>query len=297
MKPGRKKKHIWSWFLLATLCVAGMELLFCSFFAPAMFARITKPVVQAAEDVGAYFRGIATTMHARSILKRSAEAAALPFPLEFSLPQIAEEPVVPPKPKPAPADPVITQFDELDGREILTGGTVPCVYYNQQEAPWSSMAFGNDPIGPYGCGPVAMSMVVSSMTSQSVDPGQMASWAAEHGYWAPQSGSRHALIPDSCVAYGLGCVRLTECTPQLLINTLLQGNLMVALMGPGHFTNSGHFIVLRGTTLSGEILVADPNSRENSLITWDPQLLLSEMSSSDGRGLWLWQISAPPPQL
>ena len=83
----------------------------------------------------------------------------------------------------------------------------------------------------------------------------------------------------------------------MIINTLLQGDMMVALMGPGHFTQSGHFIILRGATLSGEILVADPNSRENSLASWDPQLLLDEISASDGRGLWLWQISAPPPQL
>ena len=41
-------------------------------------------------------------------------------------------------------------------------------------------------------------------------------------------------------------------------------------MGPGHFTNGGHFIILRGVTLDGSVLVADPASQERSLTTWDP---------------------------
>lgn len=301
MKHGRKKKRIWLYFLLAALCVAGMELLFCSYFDPPAFARITGPVVQAAEDIGtdirAFWSGLVTRLQVRSLLGDCARLSAAPFPIEFSLPQVAEEEPAPVKKEFAPVDPVITQFSQAGGREILTGGVVPCVYYNQHEAPWSSMAFGGDPIGPYGCGPVAMSMVVSSMTSQSVDPGQMAAWAADNGYWAPQSGSYHNLIPDAAVAFGLGSTRLGTCSADQLMTTLLRGDMMVALMGPGHFTGSGHFIVLRGATLSGEVLIADPNSRENSLVTWDPQLLLDEMYVNETYGLGLWEISAPPPQL
>ena len=178
MRPNLKKKRIWPWFLLAALCVAGMELLFCWHFAPAQFDRITqpivRPVVQAAESTGAYFHQLAVSLRTKALLRQCAEASAAPFPLEFALPQVVEEPLVPHLEKPVPADPVITQFDKKDEREILTGGIIPCVYYNQQEAPWSSMPFGKDPIGPYGCGPVAMSMVISSMTSTSMDPGQMA---------------------------------------------------------------------------------------------------------------------------
>jgi hypothetical protein len=63
-------------------------------------------------------------------------------------------------------------------------------------------------------------------------------------------------------------------------------------MGPGHFTQRGHFILLRGTTLSGEVLVADPNSRERSLTAWDPQLILDELSSHTSDGAPLWALSA-----
>ena len=65
----------------------------------------------------------------------------------------------------------------------------------------------------------------------------------------------------------------------------------MALMGPGHFTNRGHFILLRGVTLDGSILVADPASPERSLTTWDPELIVDELSSSRDSGGPLWVLS------
>ena len=65
----------------------------------------------------------------------------------------------------------------------------------------------------------------------------------------------------------------------------------MALMTKGHFTNSGHFIVLRGGTLEGKILVADPNSRERSLAAWEPQLILDELSPARYAGAPIWEIS------
>jgi hypothetical protein len=52
-------------------------------------------------------------------------------------------------------------------------------------------------------------------------------------------------------------------------------------MGPGHFTKGGHFIVLRGTTEDGRIIVADPNSETRSKQTWDVSVFLNE-----GKQLW-----------
>lgn len=62
-------------------------------------------------------------------------------------------------------------------------------------------------------------------------------------------------------------------------------------MTRGHFTERGHFIILRGVTLEGRVLVADPNSRERSLAAWEPQLILDELSSSCSSGAPLWRIS------
>ena len=64
-------------------------------------------------------------------------------------------------------------------------------------------------------------------------------------------------------------------------------------MGPGHFTGKGHFILLHGVTLSGGILVADPNSRENSLAVWDQQVIVDELSNSRHDGAPLWLLTQP----
>ena len=44
--------------------------------------------------------------------------------------------------------------------------------------------------------------------------------------------------------------------PQRIVDALGEGKLVVALMSKGHFTSSGHFIVLRGVE-DEKILVAD----------------------------------------
>ncbi len=140
-----------------------------------------------------------------------------------------------------------------------------------------------------------MAMAVSSMGDWDRDPVQMAQWAVEHGYWAKGGGSYLSIVEGTAAAYGLTASSLEEHTPQAVREALLSGNLLVALMGPGHFTQGGHFILLRGVTLSGTILVADPNSEERSLMEWEPQLILDELSASTANGAPLWVLSPPRP--
>ena len=64
---------------------------------------------------------------------------------------------------------------------------------------------------------------------------------------------------------------------------LNQGGLLIASMGPGDFTDSGHFIVLYGCNDSG-FLVNDPNSRIRSSQTWS-------FSSLSGQTVSLWGFS------
>jgi len=61
-------------------------------------------------------------------------------------------------------------------------------------------------------------------------------------------------------------------------------------MGRGHFTSSGHFIVLRGVTADGQILVADPSSLARSERTWDFELIMNEARRSSGAGGAFWII-------
>lgn len=193
------------------------------------------------------------------------------------------------------ADPAITELAEVNGQERLTGGNVPLYYFNQGDEQWADKPFGRDPIGHYGCGPTAMAMMVSSMTGEWMTPESMAAWAASAGYAALHSGSYLSIVAGTAKRFGLECapVPVKDADADTLYDALSTGGVLVALMGPGHFTSSGHFILIHGATLSGGVIVADPNSRENSLAVWDPEVILSELSGSRNDGAPLWLVTRP----
>ncbi len=278
--------------LLAVACIGAVELTASYFFDHALYLQLTAPVrrtFHAAADACSRAASGATE-------RLSAWWADVTAPTEEDLQagedQLAGDPALS---RDLPIlDPALTDLKIVDGNEILTGGTMEIVYFNQADGVWADQPYGTDDIGGYGCGPASMSMVVSSMTDQVVDPAEMAQWAVDHGHWARQGGSFLSIVPGIAQDFGLTASSISERTPEAIETALFSGDLLVALMGPGHFTKGGHFIVLRGVTLSGSILVADPNSRERSLMEWDAQQLLDELSSNSADGGPLWTISPAP---
>ena len=175
------------------------------------------------------------------------------------------------------------------GDVTFTDGVTPVVYFNQLDERYASQPYGTDNIGGYGCGPTAMSIVVSSLTDETVDPVAMAQWSYENGYWCKSSGSYHALIPAAAEAWGLPVSGCTTSEPQRILDALAAGKLVVAIMSEGHFTSSGHFIVLRGVK-DGQIMVADPASYKRSEQLWDLSIILNEASRRAGAGGPFWII-------
>ena len=173
---------------------------------------------------------------------------------------------------------------------VFTDGETQVVYYNQLDDRWINAPYGTDNVGGYGCGPTAMSIVVSSLTSETVDPAHMAQWAYENGYWCSKSGSYHNLIPGAAENWGLNVEGCTAAEPQRIVDALADGKLVVALMSKGHFTSSGHFIVLRGVTSDGLFKVADPASYSRSEKDWDPAIVLNEASKTAWAGGPFWII-------
>jgi len=288
--------------LLAVLCIGGVELAACRRFAPETYERIVAPVRYAASVVvdtgkatldatGQFFQAVGSQA-ARFAGWTARQASALWERLAGEPEELTPEPDEEPTPSQPPAtDPPVTQVMELGGRQILTGGVANVVYFCQSDEEWAEQPYGTDPIGPYGCGPTAMAMAVASLTGTDTDPAKMAAWAVEHGYWASRSGSYHSIVQGTARGFGLEASAITERTAENLREQLGSGHMAVALMGKGHFTDGGHFILLRGLTPDGDILVADPNSLERSLEAWDPQLILDELSSARDSGAPLWVLS------
>ncbi len=261
--------------LLALVCIGGAELITCRIMDPLLFARICAPVRQGVETAAVQMDNWKEALWPQEL-----------SPEEIPLGSYAGASVD----WPAAADPSITSLETQDGLEILTGGAWPIVYFNQVDPAWAEARYGTDTIGQYGCGPAAMAMAVSSLTGETVNPSQMADWAVAEDYWAKGHGSYLSLIEGAGAAFGLSVESCPNADWTRIQQELLSGKILVALVKPGHFTQSGHFILLRGCTLEGSVLVADPSSRERSLTLWDPQVVLDELSASRGSGAPLWII-------
>ncbi len=307
LEKRKRRRRLVLFVLLAVLCIGGAELAACRVMEPELFQEIVRPAVWLAEQAkelgGRALRGLETLAAGawdglRSIGTQVAAhvAPAEPEPEEPAEDppenQLVSEPTVA---SDLPIeDPKVTEFSTYANHEILTGGPVDVYYFHQGEEPWASSRYGPDPIAGYGCGPTAMAMVVSTLTDLFVNPADMAQWAYEAGYCCPGSGSYHSIVQGTAEAFGLEAESWQKFTAEELCRDLALGYIFVALMGPGHFTANGHFILLRGITLEGKVLVADPNSRDRSLMAWEPQLLLDELSSSRTNGAPLWRISTLP---
>ena len=189
----------------------------------------------------------------------------------------------------------ITSSDASDGIPSLgdvtfNDGSIDVVYYNQMDERYANKPYGTDDVGHYGCGPASMAIVISSLTSDRIDPAQMAEWSYKHGYWCSGSGSYRSLIPDSAKAWGLEVEGCGKRGAQRIADALSAGKLVVAIMNKGHFTNGGHFIVLRGVTSDGQIMVADPASRSRSETLWSLSVIIDEASSNTANGGPFWII-------
>lgn len=316
----RRKLPRWTRYaaavLLAAVCVGGAELLACRHFEPALYKTIMEPVRETVRQVSLGARAVCDGVcragtaaaneigeaasalseragSAREALRDWMEDLTAPPPEEPETDSALAQPELPPPGE--MLDPLISGLIERNGLTVLTGGGVDVVYYNQTDEARAGQMYGTDPLSTHGCGPTAMAMAVSSLTEETVDPEDMARLCVERGYWCRNHGSYLSIVQGVAEIYGLNCqsVDLTELDENTLYARLSVGDIAVALMTKGHFTKGGHFILLRGTTLSGEILVADPASQDRSLIPWDLQLILEELSPSRHNGAPLWILSRP----
>lgn len=171
---------------------------------------------------------------------------------------------------------------------------VPVTSYYQTDPKWGDYLYGNhDPMKKYGCGPTTLSIVVSALTEHKLLPPDAADWAFKHGYWRLRSGSLHSLIPEGSEAFGLRAEKLYLYTQTSISEVLEQGKLIVFLMGPGHFTESGHFIVIHGIKADGTVIISDPFSKKNTEKSWELDILIRELSKATDHGSPAWVISNP----
>ena len=121
------------------------------------------------------------------------------------------------------------------------------VDYKQNDSKWGSLPYAVDgeksTIKSAGCGPTAMADVLAAIVDPYIDPVTCASWARMHGYKAYKAGTYHSYIQAQAAEYGVSCRQIAKTQAR---TELLNGNWLIAVMGPGIWTSSGHYIVAYG---------------------------------------------------
>ena len=198
------------------------------------------------------------------ILKLAAdEPAALPYVREFPSKYPAETQTL-------DAD---LAMSEEDYENTVFKTDTPHLY--QWDRRWAQTEYSATTFGLTGCGPTSFAMVVQGLTDNEVTPYEMAVYAQEHGYMSQYDGTSVQLFYNEAEAFGLSCRDMAFDSSNIR-GALESGQLIIANLGPGYFTRTGHFFVLTGVAEDGRVIINDPYSKERSTQLWDVDLIISE---------------------
>lgn len=125
--------------------------------------------------------------------------------------------------------------------------------YLQQDYPNSP--YGAYKLSSHGCGITALAMLASYMMDTEMTPHEL---AARYGYYCGLHGSDTKMfdtIPPELGFFVDKCLFNWEGVPE----ALQEGKMIITLQHEGHFTRSGHFLVLAGDNGDGTYIVRDSN--------------------------------------
>ena len=141
-----------------------------------------------------------------------------------------------------------------------TGGTYPAngmqiPHYLQTE--YGNIPYGGGSIASSGCGPTSFAMIASYLTGTTITPPDAVAWCG-NSYYKPGVGTYWSYFQAAATHFGCGSVIQTG-DANAVLKALSEGHPVISSQRPGLFTSGGHFIVLRGVTAGGKVLVNDPN--------------------------------------
>ena len=162
---------------------------------------------------------------------------------------------------------------EIDLSEEIAPGEAPLLM--QWDPRWGYRSYNENLMGLSGCGPTCMAMAAIRLTgNRTLNPWEMAKFAEERGFNVIGDGTSWSFFTEGARLLGLDSVPITP-EAQRIFDNLEVGNPIVAVMGPGDFTTTGHYILLAGTE-DGKVRVNDPNSVKNSETLWDVETIIEQ---------------------
>ena len=130
-----------------------------------------------------------------------------------------------------------------------------------------------------GCGAVCMSMVIRFLTGDELQTPQTLFEEAYRNGDYNGYGLTHEALDHLAANHGVKGKWIDGEEGEIL-SALRSGQPVIAHMGPGAFTREGHYILLRGVTEDGSVLVNDPNSESRTWTAWSLTDIINEAKGS-----------------
>lgn len=144
------------------------------------------------------------------------------------------------------------------------------VLYMQHDKRWAEHDYSakgeKTTIKAEGCGTTCAAMVIATLADKSVTPITTSDWSKSHGYKAPHQGTYYSYFKPQFEKYGLKCRMVNsqncyhdpkaKCHKEAL-NAIDNGDFVIACMGKGNWTTSGHYVLWHGME-GNNVLINDP---------------------------------------
>lgn len=170
------------------------------------------------------------------------------------------------------------------------------VYYMQTDPRWKDKPYQTTgetaTIGGSGCGPTCAAMLIETLTGKTFTPLDACNWAQKRGYKAPNQGTYYSYFPAQFAAHGIECKRINGVSVYASPNAaahrdafelLKEGWYLIACMGKGNWTSSGHFVVVWWE--DGWVRINDPASTATARVKGNLNTFKSQVK-------YYWAIDA-----
>ncbi len=163
------------------------------------------------------------------------------------------------------------------------------VSYMQTDSRWKNYEYStsgeNTNLGKSGCGPTAAAMAAAEWADPAETPLEAAKWSLANGYKAANQGTYYAFFTPYFKKFGLKCEQLNGASLYhkpgaaehlAAYNAVKRGDYVIACMGKGRWTSSGHFVLWYGIR-GNNVLINDPASNAAARLDADWNFFKNEV--------------------
>lgn len=154
------------------------------------------------------------------------------------------------------------------------------VSYFQTDKRWKNTDYSargeKTTIGKSGCGPTCAAMCIETITGETFTPADACAWSLHHGFKAPNQGTYYSYFAPQMASFGIDCWMLNRSSvygkPKAAVHEeaeqrLKDGYYLIACMGKGLWTSSGHYVLVWWA--DDKMYINDPASEKTERIRGD----------------------------